>query len=238
MYCEHRKLWIRPTIDCRRCAWFDCPDHPNGVDEVTMQRILSDCPTYRRAKRRDMPASGKVEWDGLKTTCRRWRWFKGNQAGDPCENCSLPRPCDHRGERGKIELELAQKRAEKRADTNAGRHPEGYEIGYHQPGGARFVLGGFPAANSAHPIITRLREQGFEVGGFTESRRQPRYGRLYEVLRRLVGTDKWELVQYCGQRGRKGYPLKVAQKGAGEWEVKFKQTPLPDDAAWTGRDKT
>ena len=109
MYCERRGLYIRPSRDCRYCHWYECDGHPYSVDKITLDIILSGCPTHKKLKKSSRGRTDPVEWDGLRTTCRRWRWWKGNRPDvDPnqaCEECTLPRPCDHRGEAGQFYID-------------------------------------------------------------------------------------------------------------------------------------
>lgn len=117
MHCKLRNLKINPKGDCRYCALLECCMHPYHIDPLTLQILLSDCQS-RKANRKTSTTrrDWSVIWDGLRTTCRRWRWFKGNRPGDPneaCEDCTLPRECEHRGQRGRNLLEWLRKRNDK-----------------------------------------------------------------------------------------------------------------------------
>lgn len=114
--CERRGLWIRPGLDCRHCAWYECEKHPAHVLWPKVQKVLSQCPTRKRS-RPDCKGKKKV-WDGKQEYCMRHNWRKGNPGyGDACENCTLTRPCKYRGEQGawlgkKVRKKQKQKRWE------------------------------------------------------------------------------------------------------------------------------
>lgn len=117
IFCERRGLWIRPALDCKHCAWYECEQHPKHNKWTVVQRILAKCPTNKRAGRPDLKGKKKV-WDGKREHCMRYNWRKGNPGyDDPCENCTLTRPCEHRGEQGallgkKVRKKQKQKRWE------------------------------------------------------------------------------------------------------------------------------
>lgn len=98
-FCERRKLWLRPARDCKHCAWYECEQHPKHNMWPVMQRILAKCITMRRS-RPDCRGKKKA-WDGKREHCARYNAMQwGRYSEDPCVNCSLDRPCKHRGESG------------------------------------------------------------------------------------------------------------------------------------------
>ena len=112
MFCRHRGLFIKPEQDCRYCAWYECEQHPYHVPYgMLWDKALSKCPLMKHTGRSDMKGC-KIEWDERQETCRRWRWFQGHgrreEYGDPCETCTLPRKCKHRGETGRLDMEIIE----------------------------------------------------------------------------------------------------------------------------------
>lgn len=94
--CERRGLWIRPNLDCGRCHWYECEQHPDHSAWPAIKRILAECPTMRRSR---LDCRGKkIEWDGTQKHCARFNAFGKGKSGheDPCVNCTLRRPCEHR----------------------------------------------------------------------------------------------------------------------------------------------
>lgn len=122
--CELRGLWIRPARDCRHCAWYECEQHPKHVMWPAIQRVLVRCNTMRRY-RPDCKGKKKKPWDGTQEHCARFNAKQGGKYGEhPCANCTLDRPCEHRGERGRWLVECAQreKTEQDRETRNANRY--------------------------------------------------------------------------------------------------------------------
>lgn len=55
-YCTIRKLFIRPSNDCRYCAWYECESHPHHVPGLVMTKILTNKP---KKKKKDLRKRAK-----------------------------------------------------------------------------------------------------------------------------------------------------------------------------------
>jgi hypothetical protein len=116
MKCEQRDLWIRPDRDCRQCALYECEQHPQHVYWPVVKRILAKCNTMRRY-RPDCKGKAKV-WDETQKHCARFNVLGKGKSGyeDPCANCTLDRPCEHRGQTTSEEAKMRVKRHGKTSD--------------------------------------------------------------------------------------------------------------------------